>query len=637
MRKWIMAALCILALAGCGDNDRNNEDNPFRSDTTAGDPRLARMSLAASQYTVLTDNSDMATVTVTALDQNNAALADVPVAIRASAGLLSAAATTTGADGTAAFTFRAGPEKANQVVTLTVASGDTVKTVPMTITGTTLSLNASKTSLLASDTQGIAVSGQIRDAGGTPLFGEELILSSNLGNTLSATAEFGGTTSGPIIVLTTNVDGEFQAGYSGDVLGQDTVTVKGGGAQKDVLLTVKDTRFGFVDPAQDTSVPVASDDNDLRVQWEDDNGPVEGQILTFSASHGGFAGESAPGQIEATTDSQGRATVRYIASNLATPATIQVSSSTGLADFLRLNVLAVNPSRLDVQAFPTVLPPSVGIAASTSDLVATVRDASNNPVQGARVNFQLIAGPGGGESISPLAALTDTAGQATAVFTAGSLPSAQNGVQIRAATSGLITDDASDLYLTIGQKAARIVIGTTNRLEIIERDGIEVAYGMPVTVLVTDNNGNPIADQKINLGIHPVRFKSGHWERITDEEMLGDDPPHSQAEVTAVFENEDRNRNGILDAGEDDVIVNGQLDPGNVASIPQEVITDEYGLASYKVVYAKSFAVWTDVELSAFTVVSGSEAKTKTERSLPWLADENGFPVEPVINSPFGF
>ncbi len=61
--------------------------------------------------------------------------------------------------------------------------------------------------------------------------------------------------------------------------------------------------------------------------------------------------------------------------------------------------------------------------------------------------------------------------------------------------------------------------------------------------------------------------------------------------------------------------LNHRLDPGNVASIPAEVITDENGLASYKVIYPKSFAVWTDVELSAATIVSGSETKTRSGKS----------------------
>ncbi len=131
-------------------------------------------------------------------------------------------------------------------------------------------------------------------------------------------------------------------------------------------------------------------------------------------------------------------------------------------------------------------------------------------------------------------------------------------------------------------------------------------------------------------------MKTGYWIRITDKDVLGEDPPHSQAVITGIYPNEDRNRNGILDDGEDDVFPNGRLDPGNVASIPAEVVTDEYGLASFKAIYAKSYGVWVDIELTAATIVSGSEARTQIEDALPWLADEKGFPVEPVINSPFG-
>jgi hypothetical protein len=285
---------------------------------------------------------------------------------------------------------------------------------------------------------------------------------------------------------------------------------------------------------------------------------------------------------------------------------------------------------LDLQAFPTVIPPSIGTATSTSAVIATVRDPSHNPVKGVLVNFQLLDGPGGGEAIFPVSAYTDASGQAMTTFTAGSLTSAQNGIRIRAIADG----HSDDIELTIGQKAARVVIGTTNQLEIIKQDGFEVAFGMPVTVLVTDNNGNPIPNQRVSLGLHPLRFKTGYWIRVLDLDGV---TVYSEAVITGVFENEDQNRNGILDEGEDTVFVNGRLDPGNVASIPTEVITDENGLASYKVIYAKSYAVWTDVELSASTFVSGSETKTKLEVvGLPWPGNAKGHPVEPVITSPFG-
>ncbi len=533
MRRWVVAVLCILTLAACGDNSSSTGDNPFQPGSNTNnpgdpgvpvtppdqggtenptDPRLARISLAASQYTVKSDNSDTATLTVTALDQDNAALEGVLVSIQASAGLLNTAKITTGANGTAAFTFQAGPERTNQVATVTVASGEMVKTVPILITGTTVGLDVSKTSVLQHDSQGIALSGQVLDAAGKPIYGEEITLSSKLGNTLSAADK-----SGPSIVLTTDVSGKFRATFSGDVIGADTISLNGCGVQKDVTLTVKDSNFSFV-PPEETSVPEGSTVN-LLFQWEDESGPVSGKAITFAASHGHFEGEaeSSPGMIQATTDTQGQATVHYIASDLATPATIQVFNTPGAGeemreDFLYLNVLTVNTSRLDVQAFPTVIPPSIGDTASTSTIIATVRDDSNNPVKDALVNFQLLAGPGAGETIFPVSAYTDASGQAMTTFTAGSLTSAQNGIRLRAVANGF----SDDVEITIGQKAARVVIGTTNQMEVIEQDGMEVAYGMPVTVLVTDNNGNPIPDQRVNLGIYPLRFKTGYWVRITE-------------------------------------------------------------------------------------------------------------------------
>ena len=326
MRNWMVAVLCTFALAACGGDDGTSSigDNPFNPGSNTNDPsnpgtpvtppgsgdienpanpRLARISLAASQYTVKSDNSDTATLTVTALDWNNAAMGGVTVSIHASTGLLNAARATTGEDGTASFNFRAGPERANQVATVTVASGAMVKTVPILITGTTMNLDASKTSVVQYDPQGIALTGRILDAAGKPLFGQEVSISSSLGNTLTGTDNLGQSLSGSSINTTTDINGGFRATFNADLLGRDTIALNGCGVPKEIVLTVKDTNSGFVQPAQGTSVPEGSS-VDLVVQWEENGGPAEGAILSFAASHGHFEGESAPGRVDATADSR---------------------------------------------------------------------------------------------------------------------------------------------------------------------------------------------------------------------------------------------------------------------------------------------------------------------------------------------
>ncbi len=100
--------------------------------------------------------------------------------------------------------------------------------------------------------------------------------------------------------------------------------------------------------------------------------------------------------------------------------------------------------------------------------------------------------------------------------------------------------------------------------------------------------------------------------------------------------NEDINRNGIIEAGED-INNNSELDPENPAAVPDRVTTDASGFGLFNVTYAKEFT-WVIVELEARTVVAGSEAFSKATFTLTGLAtDFTNCEVSPPGHfSPYG-
>jgi len=616
-----------------GTTSGTSNNNTGTTDPASQQP--AQISLMASKLTIKSNGTDSTELTVIASDSDNAAMAGEEISLKATGGLLSASQVVTDADGTAKFTFSAGAQKKNQVVTITASAGDLQKSIPITIVGTTLSLIATPTAVKKDVPDGITITGQALDANGKPIYGEDLVLTSAQGNTLSGMDQSGTPVSGNSITLTTDVNGSFQATFTGNATGEDTVTLEGLGSKKQVPLAVTNASSGFISPADGQSVQVGGTVS-LVALWVDDQGnPLAGKALTFVASHGSFEGGNS--SVVATTDETGKATVTYQADNIATPASILVtedpSDSKAIQDTLSLSILASDPNRLDLQSSPTVLPPSIGDVSSTSTITAVVRDENNNLVQGQLVTFKILDGPGSGESIWPLVAVTDAYGQAKTTFTSGGTTSGQYKVKVQAVVDSSNGPFSDEVDLTVGREAARIVLGTTNRIEVISKDGIEVGYGLPITVLVTDNNGNPIPGQKVNLGIYPTQFRTGYWQETTDVEGKKTYVPI----VTGVFANEDVNRNGILDPGEDSVIANNMLDPGNVGSIPSEVITDENGLASFEIVYAKSYGIWVDMEVSALTQVSGSETMARLDPvTLGWVYKEDGTPDLPVIDSPFG-
>lgn len=735
-RLSIVASIVFLTLAifGCGSRGGSSSSETSGSETAQTPTATAatKLDITPDNYVLETNGVDSTTLTIITRDSNNAAVGDITVSLEASAGLLETSQVTTDSDtGIAIVTFSSGPEKTNQVVTITASSGSLTKTVPITLLGTTLSLTSTKSSLLAGVGDSTVMTVKALDANDNPIPGAQITLSSALGNSMTSSSGPGST-----VVLTTDTNGKATTTLSAiSGPGTETISASGMGAQTTRPLTITNAQFGFTSPEDGTILPV-NDSTTLTVNWYDASGnPVDNETLTFTVNGGYFDG--VPGRNFTTAQTggitPGQATVTYTASSTASPVEITVSSASNESDTLQLSVAATDADQLTLQAAPTILAPSVGGVSSTSTITAIVQDGNGQAVANETVVFTLISGPGGGETLSPGTAETDAGGQASVTFTSGSAVSAQEGVVIRAS---LLSDPSlfADTTLTIGQQATRIVFGLSNKILKYSVDGVEMGYQMPITVLVTDNNGNPIKNQTVNLGIYPLVFKTGYWVDITD--------PDSPRFVTGQFLNEDLDRNGFVDkdyledgakgfytftdiptlafdsdgdgkieqetvdvdADEDGtkgeqeiwydnvlpayffdkddvsgyhqlvscsaspycqanvaVTIDGIdgtlnvwnnlptdastlpdlaslgftgnrfLDPGNVASIPTEVTTDENGLALFKVTYAKSYALWVDVEIRATTSVFGSDASAKLEDVLYIEVGDT-----PWINSPFG-
>jgi len=638
----ICTALCLLLFAfGCG-----KETQPI--DPTGGGISTAatQLDLTADQYTLNTNGTDSTTLTIVTRNASNAAIADVTVNLSASAGILSTSQVTTDATGTATAIFYSGPEKSNQVVTITASAGTLTKTLPITLVGTTLSLTSTKSSLLANAGDSTTLTVKALDSNSLPIAGQAITLTSTMGNTLTA-----GTATGTSITVTTNVNGTATATLTALATpGTDTITASALGASTSLAINITNAAFSFTSPVENSTQPVSTS-ADLKVTWTDATGaPVVGQTVNFTASAGTF-GTLPSGS--AITDGAGVATISYTASGTATAADIVATSGSESAS-LRLLIVATDPSQLSLQASPTVLGPSIGGVTASSTITATVRNPAGQLVANQTVVFNLITGPGGGEGISPGTAVTDSGGKASVTFTSGSAVSAQDGVKIRATLLSNPTIYA-DTTLTIAETATSIVLGTTNKISKVSVNGLEIGYALPFSVLVVDINGNPIKDATVSLGLYPLYFYTGLSDLIW----------------TGKFKNEDINRNSILDPGEDGArgwanplaaptasvdtiwidgaegtvatlakepdwtstsVANGKLDPLGVASIPSSVVTDANGLAAFQVTYPKNFGNWIYVEIKASTMVSGSQSTARIETGLDVLEGDT-----PFSNSPFGY
>lgn len=135
-------------------------------------------------------------------------------------------------------------------------------------------------------------------------------------------------------------------------------------------------------------------------------------------------------------------------------------------------------------------------------------------------------------------------------------------------------------------------------------------YQLPLSLIVTDTNGNAVAYQKVTLSVVPVEFKKGVYVEGSDQWI---------ANVSATCTREDTNQNGIIEAGEDR---NGNriLDPTNPAVLTphpddtptlinnKELITDFWGRGHFSLTYPKAEANWIRVQVRASTTVTGTES-----------------------------
>lgn len=626
---WLLPFFVTIALglAGCGEIDSGDDSETPQtgngSGETSGNTAVASLGVNADKQSVQTDGNDFATLSIRVLDGNNAALEGAEVALSTTAGALSNSVVTTDENGRASATFDAGLETANQVTTITASAGSVVDTVPITILGTTVDLTASQSSVLLNAANESELTITVRDGAGNGVGGQKVTLTTTLG---TLTEENNLANSGNTIEVATPSSGIAKVLFrGGSTPGTANISLSGPAGEESIQINVTSSQFELTDIAQGSLVQPSQTDV-LKLTWLDQAGtPVSGRDVTFSTNIGVFTPSGQASEV-VTTDANGQATATFLAGTTGT-ANVSVTGTSAqgdpFSDQISITVQSANVSRIDLQAFPSVVSPDVGAGPGTATLSATVRDAGNNGVKGVTVSFNIANGPGGGESLSPNTAVTNEAGIATSTFSAGGLTSAQNGVTITASvvSTPTVNDSAN---LTIGQQAARIVLGTTNKISVYTVNGLEIGYALPYTLVVTDTNGNPIPNQVVNLGLYPLEFYTGGYDDPTDE---------STQNIVSTFGNEDANRNGILDVGEDGSTsypANGRLDPGNVASIPLSVTTDENGFAAFTVNYPKSYGNWVKVEIRASTRVSGSESVDVLTDMLSVMQND-----QPYLLSPF--
>ena len=501
----------------------------------------------------------------------------------------------TAADGTARAILSSQNDASNRTVTITAGAGSLSQTVEITIAGTEVTINGAS-SVILNDSVEYTI--RVQDSDGTSILNQDVSLSAANGTLSSTTVNTGAT-------------GQATVSYTASTSGEDTITASALNAETGFTVQVQQDEFSFVD-LPESEVPLGQTQT-ITVQWRQNNTPVVGQNVTFSASRGVISSDAT-----VATNADGQASIDISANNAGISSiTASASDEDGnvlVSALTQIEFIATTPHTLIADASPDILGPD----GQTSTISAVVRDVDGNLVKNSVVNFTVSDVSTG--FVSPSQATTDSKGIATTVFTSGSVSTVESVVITAFVAEDTAIDD--QVTLTVGARAFDISLGTGNELE----EPTSTTYLKRFGVFVSDSAGQPVSGVSLTASVGPAKYinngeyRTGFWVYDDDESQW----------VPIVNQNcltEDVNDNGILDTTptNEDTNNDGMLTPGLVGTITfanGNAETDENGYAELEYRYPSSYAVWYDAVISVFGQSTGSEAQASMNFTLSISSDD---------------
>jgi Bacterial Ig-like domain (group 1) len=591
-------ALCV-ALASCGGSGAGQYNGPASATTpdgtTGADPaaKVGRVTLFADSTVLATSGKKPIIISAVVLSPENLALSGKKVSFSVTdasipAGvLLQVDKTETDQSGIATAKLSLIGDLTERDVKITAIYADAVPgELVVRIAGNTII--ASGPAQLPLNGDPLQYSLLVKDSAGVALPGRTVTIASKSGNTVSPTT------------AKTDAGGQVLFSAKGVVAGDDTFTATALGVSATKAVKVSGESLAVT-----VSAPILQigQDGTVNVTYASTSGA--GSTVTLATTAGKIRPAGAPasaGSAAATATLVNGAASFLINSPTASPATVSALVN-GSVSTAQLNFVSITPATISVQPSPAIIGPNLGdLKNQRSQLVASVRDAQNNPVAGKTVSFTAVENPSGG-TIEPSVATTDFSGSAVVSYISGPITTPSNGIKVIATvTDSTSSISSSPTYLSVSQQGLFVRLGTDNKLE-----AVGASFKKVYNVVVTDSTGNAVPNALVQAKLTPAAYRLGEWKVVG---LRWEPFP------TATFISEDTNNDGQCTAAKD-ANSDGVLTPGNIASVGNNIKTDQNGVAAIEVVYPQSFAYWVDVQLEATAAVGGSEGRSSVVFPLP--------------------
>jgi hypothetical protein len=452
-------------------------------------------------------------------------------------------------DGKAVAVLTSDRRNITATVTATLES-DQSKTLTTTVLfkGVELTAAANPPSIRSNGKDSAKVVISLVDAAKIPIIGERFNISKQQTTT----------TLSPRDTLTDN-NGEAICMVSGTGTGQDTLVVSAAGASASVIVNYS-ANVLLIDTAAGQECVADSTDSTLitaRYLRGDRSTPIANVPVDISVTAGSLDTLFAR---TLTTNASGQISFYIRNPHFAVTATIfgiARSSSELTTGIFNLYFKANIVKKIDIIGTPEVITTDGGRA----KIDAFAFDEQGNRVKDAKISFNLVNGPSGGEFIDPPVAITGDDGRASTYLVAGKTPSTHRQVWITAGSFSSVKSDT--VKFTIAGPPKYINIGYNILKGKNKNDG---TFELPCAAIVTDVNGNPVANGtevtfslKIS-GYVTWRFSS-QWNHDLSDTWYSCYYFLDSIPVVLPFEDfndnyrldpgEDRNRDGIANRGED--------------------------------------------------------------------------------------
>ena len=359
------------------------------ADSIAVTMRALALTLTIGQPSLLADGQSTTEVTARLLNSDGNPVSGASVDFTVDRGSISSPHTT-GADGRAAATLTSGTTPGTCHISVSYGSGVSAA-AEVEFSSYDLSLSSNPASLLADGADSSLITVVLRDGAGSPLAGETIQLSTDLGTIepQAVVADAGGSGQVYLISWASAVDTQavVTAAFKGSS-GQTTV------AQRGVSLTISADPGAIV--ANGTSQTTVT----ATLQEASSGLPLASRRITFQTNLGVITGE-------VLTNSWGQASAVLGSDVSAGTATVTARYGPGLQHSTEVEFLPTDVSGISLESEYDQL---LADGEEQSIITATVTDADGQPLENVAVSFSCDAG-----SVEEVA-VTDQSGQARAAY-----------------------------------------------------------------------------------------------------------------------------------------------------------------------------------------------------------------------------